>query len=71
MLNNVNKAPDQPKLKEDQGMFLMDMFVASDYQKGDIFALNKCQMYLKVLCISDIINAAGNGIWAICLECQP
>ena len=42
--------------------FIMDVLVASDLTKGELVRINHCRIYLQVLTLSDMVDAAGNRI---------
>jgi hypothetical protein len=46
--------------------FLMSLFIQHGYRKTDLRMLNECLMFLRVVCVSDVVNMAGCRIesWA-------
>jgi hypothetical protein len=46
--------------------FLMSLFIQHGYHKTDLHMRNQCRTFLRVVCVSDIVDMAGRRIefWA-------
>ena len=41
---------------------IMDTFFAAGFRKGDLQALNRCRLYLKVITIVDVVTGCGKKV---------
>jgi hypothetical protein len=42
-----------------QDSFLVSLFIQRGYRKADLRKLNECRMFLRVVCVSDLVDMAG------------
>jgi hypothetical protein len=52
--------------RRDEDKFLMEEFIRFGYQGADLRMLNECRMFLKTVCLSELVTADGERIdeWA-------
>ena len=62
--NNITMVDDIQdfRLRRLHDKTIMDTFFAAGFRKGDLQAINRCRLYLKVITIADVVTGCGKKV---------